>query len=302
MSYSGLQSHGTSAAASAVTSFAQLGSLEVRLAASEAEVRAAQRLRYRVFYEEMAAKPTPAMAAERRDFDGFDEVCDHLLVIDHDKSGAEAVVGTYRLLREAVAGGQTGFYSNQEYDLSPLFTAEFRRTMMPGRQLLELGRSCVHKDYRTNSTIHMLWRGIALYTLINNIGYMFGCASLPGTDPKAHTLALSYLHHHHAIPETFRVRAQPHRYHDMNLIPADQLDVRQAKRMLPPLIKGYLRLGCYIGEGAVIDEQWGSTDVYILLPVEKISHRYLQHFDLAEFANGELGTPFAARPEHLKVV
>src|SRR5690606_13959904 len=151
MSYSGLQSHGTSAAASAVTSFAQLGSLEVRLAASEAEVRAAQRLRYRVFYEEMAAKPTPAMAAERRDFDGFDEVCDHLLVIDHDKSGAEAVVGTYRLLREAVAGGQTGFYSNQEYDLSPLFTAEFRRTMMPGRQLLELGRSCVHKDYRTNS-------------------------------------------------------------------------------------------------------------------------------------------------------
>jgi putative hemolysin len=303
MSYPILQSHvKTAAAVKGRTSFAAVGSLEVRLADSEAEIRAAQKLRYKVFYEEMSAIPTPAMRAEGRDFDGFDEVCDHLLVIDNDKTGADAVVGTYRLLREVVAGGQSGFYSNQEYDLSPLYSPEFRKTMMAGRQLLELGRSCVHEAYRTNTTIHLLWRGIAIYTLLHNIGYMFGCASLAGTNPHEHALALSYLHHEHSIPESYRVRAQARRYNEMNLIPRDELDVRLARRALPPLIKGYLRLGCFIGDGAVIDEQWGSTDVFILLPVEKISHRYLQHFDLAEFANGELGAPFAAKSDRLKIV
>jgi len=267
-----------------VTSFAEVGSLEVRLAESPAEVLAAQRLRYCVFYEEMGAKPTPVMAAEKRDFDAFDDHCDHLLVVDRTLRGDDKVVGTYRLLRESVAGGLNGFYSRQEYDLGPLFSDSFRRTMMQDKQLLELGRSCVHRDYRTNSTIHLLWRGIAYYTLLHNVGYMFGCASLPGTDPADHAEALSYLYHEFRVPERFSVRARPDRYVDMNMIPADKLDVRQARRKLPPLIKGYLRLGCYIGDGAVIDWQWGSTDVFILLPVERITARYQQHFDLVSAA------------------
>ncbi len=267
-----------------VTSFAEVGSLEVRLAESEAEVLAAQRLRFRVFYEEMGAEPTAEMAAEKRDFDGFDEHCDHLLVVDRTRSGTDKVIGTYRLLRESVAGGRDGFYSRQEYDLEPLFTEDFRRTMMQDKQLLELGRSCVHEDYRTNSTIHLLWRGIAYYTLLHNVGYMFGCASLPGTDPAEHAEALSYLYHEFRVPDRFQVRAQPDQYVDMNMIPADKLDVRQARRKLPPLVKGYLRLGCFIGDGAVIDRQWGSTDVFILLPVERITARYQQHFDLVSEA------------------
>jgi len=267
-----------------VTSFAEVGSLEVRLAESEAEVLAAQRLRYHVFYEEMGAEPSPHMAAEKRDFDDFDTRCDHLLVVDRTRTGADKVVGTYRLLRESVAGGIDGFYSRQEYDLSPLFTDQFRRTMMQDKQLLELGRSCVHADYRTNSTIHLLWRGIAYYTLLHNVGYMFGCASLPGTDPTEHAEALSYLYHEFRVSSRFPVRAQPDQFVDMNMIPADKLDVRQARRKLPPLVKGYLRLGCFIGDGAVIDWQWGSTDVFILLPVERITARYQQHFDLVSEA------------------
>ncbi|MEX1148053.1 MAG: GNAT family N-acyltransferase [Sphingomonadales bacterium] len=267
-----------------VTSFAEVGSLEVRLAESPREIRAAQALRYRVFYDEMRADPSPEMAAEKRDFDAFDEKCDHLLVVDRTRVGDDRVVGTYRLLRESVAGGINGFYSSQEYDLHPLFSDSFRHTMMQDKQLLELGRSCVHKDYRTNSTIHLLWRGIAYYTLLHNVGYMFGCASLPGTDPKAHAEVLSYLYHEFRVSDRFPVRAQSDRFVEMNMIPAGELDIRQARRLLPPLVKGYLRLGCFIGDGAVIDWQWGSTDVFILLPVERITARYQQHFDLVSEA------------------
>lgn len=293
MSYPILHSHvKTAADLQSTTSFAEVGALEVRLAANQQEIHAAQALRYKIFYEELGATPSPEMARERRDFDRFDDLADHLLVVDRSKQGIDAIVGTYRLLRESVVGGIDGFYSNQEYDLSPLVSQEFRRTMMAGRQLLELGRSCVDLEYRTNTTIHLLWRGIATYTLIHNIGYMFGCASLKGTNPADHALALSYLHHNYSIPESFRVRAQSALYHDMNMIPQDQVDVRQARRALPPLVKGYLRLGCYIGEGAVVDEQWDSTDVFILLPVERITHRYSQHFDLDEMGAGQIVDPF----------
>lgn len=293
MSYPILHSHvKTAADIQTTSSFAEVGPLEVRLAASEAEIRAAQALRYRIFYEELGATPTPEMARERRDFDRFDDLADHLVVVDRTKNGIDSIVGTYRLLRETVVGGVEGFYSNQEYDLTPLVSDHFRRTMMPGRQLLELGRSCVEIAYRTNATIHLLWRGIAIYTLIHNVGYMFGCASLKGTNPRDHALGLSYLHHDFSIPESFRVRAQDHRFHDMNMIPRDALDVRLARRSLPPLVKGYLRLGCYIGNGAVVDEQWNSTDVFILLPVERITHRYSQHFELNDLGVGEIVDPF----------
>lgn len=294
MSYPTLHSRVKAAAKlQSITSFAEVGPLEVRLAETEAELRAAQRLRYRIFYEELAATPTADMRRQRRDFDAYDDICDHLLVIDRSLSGDDAVVGTYRLLREVVAGSRDGFYSNHEYDLSPLFSTEFRQTMMAGRQLLELGRSCVDERYRTNSTIHLLWRGIAIYTLIHNVGYMFGCASLAGTNPRDHAMALSYLYHEFRIPDGFSVRAQPHRFNSMDMIPRDQVDVRAARRALPPLVKGYLRLGCFIGDGAVIDEQWDSTDVFILLPVERITHRYQQHFELMGLSGSEIVDPFA---------
>lgn len=274
-------------------SYVRQGSLEVRLARSPKEIKLAQKLRYEIFYEEMHAKPDWRMRMTRRDIDGYDFCCDHLLVLDHDRPAGKRIVGTYRLLRQEVAQAQSGFYSAGEYDLGPLLGESFGAQMGEGRQLLELGRSCVHKDYRANSTINMLWKGIAEYLKEHNIAYMFGCASFEGVDPAAFSEAFAYLYHNHLVPDDFKVRALEDQFVEMNTMTADEIDVKRARRALPPLIKGYLRLGCFFGDGAVVDSQFGTTDVFILLPVEKIAKRYSKHYDLKSEAN-DSGAPEAA--------
>lgn len=256
------------------------GTLEVRLANTAAEIDAAQALRYRVFYEEMSARTTPEIAASRRDCDAFDAYCDHLLVIDRKcGAGADAVVGTYRLLRRTAALRHGGFYTATEFDIAPLLAH-------PG-EILELGRSCVDQAYRTRPTMQLLWRGIASYVFRHDITVMFGCASLPGTDPQALAVPLSYLHHEHLAPPALRARALPERYIDMNILPrgevdADaavaQLDARAAVAALPPLIKGYLRLGGLVGDGAVIDRQFNTTDVCIIVVTDRVTEKYFNHY------------------------
>jgi L-ornithine Nalpha-acyltransferase len=254
------------------------GALDVRLATTEEEIRAAQTLRYDIFYNEMGAAPTPETLQLARDFDPYDAICDHLLVIDHSNDRAPRVVGTYRLLREIVAKQNKGFYSASEYDLSSLLCKTFQSRIGEGKQLLELGRSCVHPDYRNISTINLLWRGIASYLATHNIGFMFGCASLHGINVDTHAAALSCLYHNHLADSDIRVRALNEKYVDMNRLPIGGYDPRAAMRDLPPLIKGYLRVGCVIGDGAVIDEQFNTTDVFILLPVERITARYTERY------------------------
>ncbi|MGC9953880.1 MAG: GNAT family N-acyltransferase [Rhizomicrobium sp.] len=256
------------------------GALEVRLAETDIEVEAAQRLRYRVFYEEMSALPSPDMREARRDFDRFDEVCDHLLVIDRsltDEDGQPAVVATYRLMRDVDASRAGGFYTSTEYDLSPMLTG-----MPDGSRLLELGRSCVLKAYRSKpATMQLLWRGVMVYVARFSIDLMFGCASFAGTDPKALALPLSYLYHFHRVPLEIHVRALPSLYVDMNLMPKEAIDPKEALRSLPPLLKGYVRAGAGIGDGAVIDRQFGTTDVFIYFPVSKIDARYRSRFGMS---------------------
>jgi putative hemolysin len=248
------------------------GDFEVRLARSAAEVDAAQALRYRVFYEEMTAKPTAEMAARRRDFDGFDEVCDHLLVLDRRRGeGPEGIVGTYRLIRRAAAAQMGRFYSAAEYDIQPMID-------YPG-EVLELGRSCIEKDARNTATMQMLWRGIALYSFHYDIQVMFGCASLPGTDPTTLAEPLAYLHHYHLAPLELRPVALPERHVSMNLLPREQIDPKRALNVLPPLIKGYLRLGGFIGDGAVIDHQFNTTDVSIIVKTDLITDKYSKHYE-----------------------
>ncbi len=232
----------------------RLGNLGVRLARTGDEIDAAQRLRYQIFYNEMAARPTPEMAARARDFDRYDDICDHLLVIDHDRGdGPEGVVGTYRLIRRSAAATAGAFYSAAEYDIG-------RLEAYPG-EILELGRSCVDVAYRTRGTMQLLWRGIAAYVWEHNIKVMFGCGSLPGTDPRALALPLSYLYFNHLAPEPLRPVALPGLYADMRLMAPGDIDKRAALNELPPLIKGYLRLGGFVGDGAVIDHQFNTTDV-----------------------------------------
>jgi len=257
----------------AAATLGRLGSLEVRLACNAAEIREAQHLRYRVFYEEGAAVANVTTKLLRRDIDAFDSVCDHLLVIDHAQAdGASAVVGTYRLLRQTVAENNRGFYTSAEFEIGRLLAQH------PSLNFLELGRSCVLPPYRNKRTVELLWHGCWSYVLRHRLDVMIGCASLDGTDPDVLALQLSFLHHFARAPEEWRTRAVPDRYIEMNRMPKEAIDPRAALRLLPPLIKGYLRLGASIGDGAVIDRQFGTTDVLIILPVSALNPRYVDHF------------------------
>jgi putative hemolysin len=261
----------------------RIGSLEVRLAQTAAEVRQAQKVRYQVFYREGSALPSPTRLLARRDIDGYDAICDHLLVVDHAARDRNAmnrpsVVGTYRLLRQPFAEEYGGFYTAGEFDIAALVARHNRL------QFLELGRSCVLTSYRNKRTVELLWHGIHAYILQHHCDVMFGCASIDGTDPRRLALPLSFLHHYAGAPEPWRAKALPERYVEMNRMSKETIDPKAALRALPPLVKGYLRLGAYIGDGAVIDYEFGTTDVLIVLPVSAIKQRYLQHFDLSRHA------------------
>jgi putative hemolysin len=259
-------------------SLGRIGSLEVRLARTVQDIRRAQRLRFNVFYEEMSATPSPRNRLARRDIDPFDRVCDHLLVIDHDfrrhpgGRPRSRVVGTYRLLRQEKAEREAGFYSAAEYDFRGLLEAH------PGYRVLELGRSCVLKPYRTKRTVELLWRGIWRYVRHHRIDLMIGCASLEGADPASHARQLSFLHHHARAPEVWRIAALPQRYVPMNRLAKEGIDAKAALSSLPPLIKAYLRIGARFGDGAVVDRQFGTTDVFVALRVEDIDRRYIEFY------------------------
>ncbi len=248
------------------------GSLGVRLAAGPAEIQAAQALRYRIFYEEMGARPDPAIADSRRDRDAFDAVADHIVIIDHAIGpGAEGVIGTYRLIRREAADRIGRFYSADEYDIAPLLA-------FPGR-LLELGRSCIQAEYRGRPALQLMWRGIAAYVFHHRIDQMFGCASLPGNDPDALSAELSYLYHHHLAPPALRPQAVAHRHVDMRRLPAPSGDPRRVLAQLPPLIKGYLRLGGFVGDGAVIDRAFNTIDVAVVVKTDLVTDRYYRHYE-----------------------
>ena len=255
-------------------SFAELrsGDLSVRLAAGAADTDAVQALRYRVFYQEMGARADEATAAAQRDRDVYDTVADHLLVVDHSLSdGPASVVGTYRLIQRDGARRIGRFYTADEYDIACI-------EAHPGK-ILELGRSCVDAGYRSRSVMQLLLRGIAAYVFQHQIDLMFGCASLPGTDPDALALELTYLYHNHLAPPAIRPCALPHRYTDMSRLRLNDINARDAVSQLPPLIKGYLRLGGFVGDGAVIDTQFNTTDVAIVVQTNLVTEKYYRHYE-----------------------
>jgi putative hemolysin len=248
------------------------GNLGVRIATTAAEIDAAQALRYRVFYDERGALPDATAAASRRDSDDFDAVADHLLVVDHAiGSGPDSVVATYRLIRAQAASKLGRFYSADEYDISAVVNFS--------GQVMELGRSCVHPDYRGRAAMQLLWRGIAAYVFLHRIDLMFGCASLPGIDPDAVAAELTYLYTHHLAPPEVRPRALPHRYVDMRRLDPATLDPQRVLARLPPLVKGYLRLGGFVGDGAVIDTQFNTIDVAVVVKTDLVTKKYYRHYE-----------------------
>lgn len=253
------------------------GSLEVCIANSEQDIAAAERLRYKVFFEEMGAPITPEVLASKRDIDVFDGVCDHLLVIDHLPNDEYKVVGTYRLIRREAMKKIGRFYSDGEYNMDVIKKHD--------GEILEVGRSCVDAAYRSRAVMQLLWRGIGAYVTKFNIDILFGCASFHGTDPDEHAMALAYLYHYHLAPENLRPVALPGRYVEMNTMPKEAVDVKRAFTSLPTLIKGYLRLNGYIGLGAVVDKEYNTTDVSIVVKTDLINKKYAHRYG-------------AERPEH----
>jgi len=242
-----------------------MAGVEVRLARDEAEIIDSQALRYRVFYEEMGATPSRRIQGRRLDRDAWDPACKHLLALADGE-----VVGTYRLIDRTAAERVGGFYSASEFDIAPLLR-------QPGN-ILELGRSCVDPRWRNRGTLQLLWQGLAAHIVDNDIGLLFGCASLPGTDIAALAPQLAYLRANHLAPEALRATALPHRAAD---IPTDAAagDPRRILQALPPLLKGYLRAGASIGGGAVIDHEFNTVDVLVALPTEAITARYQRRYD-----------------------
>ena len=262
--------------------------IEVRLAVTAAEVEAAQRLRYKVFYEEYGAIPDTHAVASKRDSDEYDAVTDHLVVLDHSlPEGTGQIVGTYRLLRREVAEKFGRFYTSSEYDIQPLLSS--------GAVLLELGRSCVLPPYRTRPVLQKLWQGIAHYVAEHRIGLMFGCASLFGTDVGALKEQLAYLYHYHLAPPELCPRALDSRYVNMNTMPKDEVNAREVFVSLPPLVKGYMRLGASVGDGAVIDYQFNTTDVCIVMPTHLVTEKYLRHYQRVTNNTITLDNNFAER-------
>ncbi|MDX1948914.1 MAG: GNAT family N-acyltransferase [Rickettsiales bacterium] len=245
----------------------RIGSLHLKLAETNEELVKSQILRQFVFFEEPKNISTPS---GKIDQDEFDKECEHLLVVDDENPSDIKVVGTYRLLRRNETKTPSKFYTEGEFDISKLKNSKYN--------LLELGRSCIHPKYRDGKAIQLLWRGIGAFIVFHKINYLFGCASFNGIDAKLHEESISYLMHFHKAPDEICPIALPKFRADINVLPLENIDKKKALSNLPSLIKGYIRTGCMIGEGAVIDKICETTDVCTIMDTQKIVKRYSEHF------------------------
>lgn len=245
----------------------------LRLAAGDADLRAAQALRYRVFVREMGGGGVLVDHDRQLERDRFDAHCDHLMLIDRARA-EDAVVGVYRLMTGQGALAAGGFYSEGEYDLTALKSS--------GRRLLELGRSCLDPEYRGGSAMMVLWGGLADYVARHRVEILFGTASFPGTDTAALAAPLSLLHHRHLAPEGLRPRARGAYRQRMDLMEEDGIDRLAAMRATPALIKAYLRLGGCVGDGAFVDHEFNTTDVCMVVDTGAMTARARAIYGRAE--------------------
>lgn len=256
-------------------SLASSGELEACLATTRKEVRRAQKLRYRVFFEEGRAAPDPTARVLRRDVCRFDRVADHLIVVDKTRTyrdGAPRIVGVYRLLRQDVAERNFGFYSACEFDVDSLVA---RR---PDMRFLEVGRACIAHTHRRKHVLELLWRGLWTYAQRHRIDAMIGCASLPGADSSVHAAAIAALAAGggnpawHVAPRADRIDT------GAEGLGAEPIPPRALLRVLPPLVKGYWRLGATFSPSPVVDRAFNTTDLFVVMPLSEIEARYLQYF------------------------
>ena len=245
----------------------RIGSVYLKIAENQSEIEKAQVLRHFVFFEEVNGETNPS---GKIDSDEFDKYCEHLLVVDDSDPSNEKVVGTYRLLRQTQDKKVSKFYTETEYDISKLKSS--------GSNLLELGRSCIHPDYRDGKVIQLLWKGIGMFIAYHKINYLFGCGSFIGADASKHQLGLSYLYHYHSADPAIAPVAREEVKANFEILPIEKIDKKLGFAALPALLKGYIRTGCKIGNGAVLDRFCNTTDVCIILNTENLAKRYSEHF------------------------
>ncbi len=250
----------------------------VRLARTEAELRAVQRLRYDVFVTELGGGGAQVDHAARLECDRFDAYGDHMILCDNFDA---QVVGVYRLLRMDQAQSAGQFYCADEYDLAPLTGS--------GRRLLELGRSCLHPKVRGGAAMMYLWQGLSRYIAQHRVDVLFGAASFHGTDIGALAQPLSLLHHRHLAPEGLRVQAIGDAHQPMDLLPEASIDRRAAMVAVPPLIKAYLRLGGFVGQGAFVDHAFNTTDVCLVLDTARMNPRQVRLYQGGPAMEGKGG-------------
>ena len=250
-----------------------LGDFVIKLANKKSELKKAQALRYSVFYKEKKAKPTFSKKMMRLDYDKTDKFADHLIVIDKKRKGIKnKIVGTYRLIRGDVALSFGGFYTSSEFDLTNILNS------YQHKQILELGRSCVHKDYRNGTTMNFLWKAIAEYIKLYDIKVLLGCASFPGTDIQEFSTELSYLRSNFSLPEKISVKSLDNiNYPLYNKNNINESDLRIFAK-LPPLIKGYLRVGGRVSDSFFVDYDFNTIDLCVVVQTNKIDGKYKKKF------------------------
>jgi len=204
--------------------------------------------------------------------DGHDSNCDHLLVLDAAKKSGSQIVGTQRFFLKTGVAGSGDCYSQQEFDVAALISRK------PGFTFMELGRSCILPEYRSKRTMELMWQGTWAYAVENRVDVMLGCASFHCDNLEDIRHSLGFLSKYAAATEDWQVSASVEDAIEMKPFEALALDARSAIRQLPPLLKGYLRLGAMFSVQAVPDPEFGTIDVLVILPVDRINRRYVNYY------------------------
>jgi putative hemolysin len=245
----------------------------IKIAETKSELKKAQALRYSVFYKEKKAIPTISKKILRLDYDKVDKFADHLIVIDKNRKGIKnKIVGTYRLIRGDIAAHCGGFYTSSEFDLSKILNS------YKNNQILELGRSCVHQDYRNGTIMNLLWKAIAEYVKLYDIKILLGCASFHGTDVMKYTNELSYLRKNFSLPDELSVKSLDSKiYPAYTEIDSNNNDLRTFVK-LPPLIKGYLRVGGKVSHDCYVDYKFNTIDLCVIVNTNNIDEKYKKKY------------------------
>jgi len=240
----------------------------IKIAESNFEIKKAQSLRYKIFFKEKKIKKKSFKFLLQRDYDFYDKISDHLIIIDNNREIRDNVIGTYRLLRGNCAKLYRGFYTEQEFDISNL------KKNFSSKDILELGRSCVHPQYRSGIILKLLWQGISNYIKMYKIKILMGCASFHGTNPSKFKDEFSLLYESYRLPEDYDVKSLQSNEISFN----KNINHSTTLNKLPPLIKGYLRAGGMVSENFYIDTEFETIDYCVIMLTEKIVSRYQNKF------------------------